>query len=88
MRSDRSQEFLNSQLWKRNIIGKIEREIFSTSIENILLYGAETWIIKVAQENKYSGNRNGLLEKINQIISFGKNKKVQRVKSPEKVIEQ
>ena len=55
---------LNS--WSRNIIEKTKRNIFNTMIESVLLYGAEQWRFKSANEKKKTVYKTGLLAKIPQ----------------------
>ena len=43
---------LNSVLWSKKIMIKTKKIIYKTIIESILLYGAETWTIRKANEKK------------------------------------
>ena len=43
------------QIWKKTMDRKLKRRLFRATIENILLYGSETWTITKTFENKIDG---------------------------------
>ena len=43
---------LNGILWSQNVINKRKRMIYHCTLENMLLYGAETWTIQKKYLNK------------------------------------
>ena len=47
--------------WKSDMSSKLKVKIFRTAVESILLYGCETWTLKVAQNNTLDGAYTKLL---------------------------
>lgn len=49
--------------WKSDMSRKLKVKIFRTAVESILLYGCETWTLKVAQNNTLDGTYTKLLRR-------------------------
>ena len=50
--------------WKSDMSRKLKVKIFRTAVESILLYGCETWTLKVAQNNTLDGIYTKLLRRV------------------------
>ena len=55
------------KIWRSNINTNIKVDVFKTTVEPILLYGAETWTLNSNQQKRLDGTYTNLLRRIKNI---------------------